>query len=80
MSALIFNPAIAHRIRAHLVEVEDQVQLAHIAEELIQNLDEEVDGLQIGELIVVRIYACAEEQAGVTAVDDLRSAAELDEV
>lgn len=80
MSALILNPAISNRVRAHLVKVEDQVQLAHIAEELIQDLDEEVNGLQIGELIVVRIYACAEEQAGVTAVDDLRSAAELDEV
>lgn len=54
-----------------LVEVEDQVQLAHVAEELIEHLDKEMDGLQIGQLVVVGVDADAEEQPGVPAVDDL---------
>lgn len=33
---------------ANLVEVEDEIQLAYVAEELIQHFDEEVDGFQIG--------------------------------
>jgi hypothetical protein len=37
-------------------------------------------GLQIGELIIVCVYACAEEEAGVAAVHDFRSIAELDKV
>ena len=33
--------------KTHLVEIEDQVQLAHVVEEVIQNLDEEVNALQV---------------------------------
>ena len=62
-----------------LVEVEDQVQLADVAEEGVEDLDEEVDGLEEGELIVVCVDAGAEEEAGVPPVDDL-VVAELDEV
>ena len=54
-----------------LVEVEDEVELADIAKEGIEDLDEEVDGLEVGELVVVRVDADAEEQAGVSAIDDL---------
>ena len=38
-----------------------------------------MDGFQIGELVIVRVDTHAEEQAGVTPVDDLRGA-ELHEV
>lgn len=62
-----------------LVEVEDQVQLADVAEEGVEDLDEEVDGLEEGELVVVGVDAGAEEEAGVPPVDDL-IVAELDEV
>lgn len=62
-----------------LVEVEDEIQLADVAEEGIEDLDEEVDGLEVGELVVVGVDAGAEEQAGVAAIDDL-VVAELDEV
>lgn len=62
-----------------LVEVEDQVQLADVAEEGVEDLDEEVDGLEEGELIVVGVDAGAEEESGVPAVDDL-VVAELDKV
>jgi hypothetical protein len=64
----------------HLVEVENQVQLANIAKELVQHFHEEVDRLKICKLIVVRIYASAEEEPGIPAIDDLRGAAEFDEV
>lgn len=63
----------------HLVEVEDQIQLADIAEKSIEDLDEEVDGLEEGQLVVIGVNARAEEEAGVPAVDDL-VVAELDEV
>lgn len=62
-----------------LVEVEYEVELAHVAEEGVQDLDEEVDGLQIRQLVVVGVYARAEEQAGVSPVYDL-VVPELDEV
>lgn len=62
-----------------LVEVEDEVELADVAEEGVEDLDEEVDGLEVGELVVVGVDAGAEEEAGVAPVDDL-VVAELDEV
>ena len=65
--------------RVHLVKVEYQVKLAHVAKEAVQHLDEEMDGLEVGELVVVGVDAGAEEQAGVAPVDDL-VVAELDEV
>ncbi len=54
-----------------LVEVEDEVELADVAEEGVEHLDEEVDGLEVGQLVVVRVDARAEEQAGVPPVHDL---------
>lgn len=54
-----------------LVKVEDEIELAHVAEEGVEDLDEEVDGLEVGELVVVSIDAGAEEEPGVAAVDDL---------
>jgi hypothetical protein len=63
----------------HLVEVEDEVELADVAEEGVEDLDEEVDGLEVGELVVVCVDAGAEEEPRVAAVDDL-VVAELDEV
>lgn len=63
----------------HLVKVEDEVELADVAEEGVEDLDEEVDGLEKRELVVVCVDAGAEEEAGVAAVDDL-VVAELDEV
>lgn len=53
-----------------LVEVEDEVELADVAEEGVEHLDEEVDRLEVGELVVVCVDAGAEEEARVPAVDD----------
>jgi hypothetical protein len=66
--------------RTYLVEIEDQVQLAHIAEERIQHLNKKVYGFEVRKLVVVCVDACAEEEAGVAAVYDLGHVAELDEV
>ena len=63
-----------------LVEIEDEIQFAHVAEELVQHLDEEVDRFQVGEFVVGRVDAHAEEEAGVASVHDLGAALELDEI
>lgn len=63
----------------HLVEIEDQIQFTHIAEEGIENLDKEVYRLQISQLVVVGVDTYAEEQSGVASVDYLQRA-EFDEI
>eukprot|EP00310_Coccolithus_braarudii_P023054 CAMPEP_0183353680 /NCGR_PEP_ID=MMETSP0164_2-20130417/34525_1 /TAXON_ID=221442 /ORGANISM="Coccolithus pelagicus ssp braarudi, Strain PLY182g" /LENGTH=183 /DNA_ID=CAMNT_0025526403 /DNA_START=445 /DNA_END=993 /DNA_ORIENTATION=- len=63
----------------HLVEVEDQVKLAYVAKELVEKLDEEVDGLEVHKFIVHHIHADGEEEARVTPVYEL-VLLELDEV
>ena len=55
----------------HFVKVEDEVELAHVAEVVVQDLDEEVDRLEERELVVVDVDAELEEQPGVPPVDDL---------
>lgn len=65
--------------RVDLVEVEDEVELAHVAEEGVEYLDEEVDGLEVGELVVVCIDARAEEESRVPPVHHL-VVSELDKV
>lgn len=44
MPSSAFVPATC----TYLVEIEDQIQFAHIAEELVQHFDEEMNGLEIG--------------------------------
>lgn len=81
LTRLLNLPRKEHLVQygVHLVKVEDEVQLAHVAEEGVQHLDEEVDGFEVRQLVVVGVDARAEEEAGVAAVDDLVGA-ELDEV
>lgn len=54
-----------------LVKVEDEIEFTDIAKELIEDLDEEMDGFEIGEFVVVGVDTDTEEQAGVAPVDDL---------
>lgn len=61
------------------VEVEDEVEFADVAEEGVEDLDEEVDGLEEGQLVVVGVDAGAKEEPRVPPVDNL-VVAELDEV
>eukprot|EP00443_Scrippsiella_acuminata_P110107 CAMPEP_0115598430 /NCGR_PEP_ID=MMETSP0272-20121206/13872_1 /TAXON_ID=71861 /ORGANISM="Scrippsiella trochoidea, Strain CCMP3099" /LENGTH=255 /DNA_ID=CAMNT_0003033849 /DNA_START=111 /DNA_END=876 /DNA_ORIENTATION=- len=54
-----------------LVEVEDKVELAHIAKVAIQTLDEVVNRLEREKLVVVRLDASDEVEAGVALVANL---------
>lgn len=53
------------------MEVEHEVQLAHILKVVVQDLHKQVDGLQLEQLIVAHINAHGEEEAGIAAVDHL---------
>jgi SpoU rRNA methylase family enzyme len=64
----------------YLVKIEHQIQLTHISKKRIQHFDEEVYRLEVRQLVIVRVDAGAEEEAGVPAVYDLGHVAELDEV
>lgn len=44
-----------------LVEIKDQVKLAHVTEERIKHLDKEMDSFQVRELVVVGVNAGAEK-------------------
>ena len=52
----------------HLVEIEDQVQLAEILEEHIQHLHQQVNQLDLDEVVVLLIEAKGKEETGVAAV------------
>jgi len=56
----VFVAVVLHAI-PYLVEVEDKIQFADIAEELVQHFDEEVYSLEICELVVVGVYTRAKE-------------------
>ena len=47
--------------QTHLVEIKHQVQLTHIPKELVQHLDEEMDGFEVRQLVVVGVHADTEE-------------------
>mmetsp|Transcript_28919 Transcript_28919/g.64205 ORF Transcript_28919/g.64205 Transcript_28919/m.64205 type:complete len:200 (+) Transcript_28919:39-638(+) len=55
----------------HLVEVEHDVQLADVAEVLVQQLHEQVDGLHQQQLVVRSVRAEHEVQPRIPAVDEL---------
>lgn len=61
------------------VKVEDEIELGDIAEEGVEDLDEEMDSLKVGEFVVVCVDTDAEEEASVAAVDDF-VVAKLDKV
>jgi hypothetical protein len=68
------------QLMTYLVEVEDQIQLTHIAKEGIQHLHEEMDGFKIGQLIVICVYTGTEEQSCIAAIDNLGGIPELHKV
>ena len=69
MSALHLQPPVYALGAAYLVKVEHQVQFTHIAKELIQHLYKEMYRFQVCELVVIGVYAHAEEQSGIAAVN-----------
>lgn len=56
------------------MKVEDQIELTNGCEEFVEQFDEQMDGLQISEFVVVRIDRETEVQTRVTAVYQLISA------
>ena len=60
---------------AHLMEVEDQVELAHVAKVTVEHLDKVVDRLQDDELVVVVVDAGEKIERGIPA-EERASAAE----
>jgi hypothetical protein len=71
---------IQSKRNTHLIKVKHQIQLTHVPKKRIQHLDEEVQRLEVGELVVVGVDARAEEKPRVPAVHDLGRVSELDEV
>jgi len=82
LTRLLNLPGQKHLIqnRIHLIKIKHQIQFTHVPEKLVQHLDEEVDGLEVGELVVVGVDTRAEKQPRVPSVHDLAAAPELDEV
>ena len=54
-----------------LVKVEYKVQFADIAEELIEYFDEKMDCFEICKLVIIGVYADAEEETRIPPVDNL---------
>ncbi len=52
----------------HLVEVEDQVQLTHIAKVVVKYLHKQVDTLQVGKLVVCDVHTHGKEQTRIPPV------------
>jgi hypothetical protein len=54
-----------------LLEVEDDVEFAHVSVVLVHLLDIAMDNLERNQLIVGRIASGDEEERGISAIDDL---------
>lgn len=61
----------------YLIEIEHEIQLAHIPEELVKYLDEEMDRLQVGQFIVIGVHADAKKQSRISPVDNLGTPSKL---
>lgn len=55
----------------YLVEVENQIKLTDIAEEMVQNLNEQVDAFKVSQLIVCYVNAQREKQPSISPVYNL---------
>ena len=53
---------------AHLVEVEHEIQLAHILKVRVEDFDKQVDRLEVCQLVVLCVDARAEVQARIPAI------------
>ena len=58
----------------YLVKVKDEIELADVSKEGIEDLDKEVDGLEVGELVVVGVDAQAKEESCIATVHNLEVA------
>ena len=55
---------------SYLVEVENQVQFAHIPEVLVQDFHQHLKSLEHNELVIVLVDNCYEVQSRISFVDD----------
>lgn len=56
--------------RVHLVEVEHEVQLAHVVEVLVQDLHKVVDRFQIRQIVVTHVHTDAKIEASIPSIHD----------
>jgi len=63
----------------HFVEIKHQIQLAHVVEILVENLNKVVYGLEVVEVVVAHIDANTKVEAGIPSIDNLE-VSELDKV
>ena len=52
------------------MEVEDEVELAHVLEVVVEDLHEEMDRLEVSKLVIVHINTHGEEEACITPIYD----------
>ncbi len=64
----VCDPVSPSRLINYLVEVEDQVQLTHIAEVVVKYLHKQVDTFQVGKLIVCDVNTHGKEQTRIPPV------------
>lgn len=67
MLAIFWHLAWTHRVS--LLEVEDEVQLAHVPKVAVQHFDIAMDDLEGRQLVVVLTDPCDEEEGCVPTVD-----------
>lgn len=58
----------------YLVKVKDEIEFADVSKEGIEDFDKEVDGLEVGEFVVVGVDAQAKEESRIATVHDLEVA------
>ena len=59
---------------SYFVEVENQIQFAHVVEIFVENFDKVVDRFQINKIVVAHVHTYAEVKACIAAVDYLEVA------
>lgn len=58
----------------YLVKVEDEIQLTHIVEVLIQHFDEVMYSFKVAQVVVIYVDADAEVEPRIAPVNDLEVA------
>lgn len=53
------------------MKIKNQIELTHIAEEMIQNLHKQMNTLEVGQLIVCYVHTKREKQSCISSIDDL---------
>jgi hypothetical protein len=56
----------------HLVEVENNVELADVAKILVQQLDEQVNGLHQKKLVIIYIHSKYEKDTGISPINNFK--------